>query len=149
MSMPIRASSKSHRSLFKVLLRALGIEDSYDEELILPSTRRYVEGLFSVCRDAPYLKGLGVLGPGTESFTAREYSRIANGLAQHEFLEEADLVFFSTHVGVDDIHSQELLHCVARSVTSAEAREQVRQGARLAIEMELGFWDGLQSEIVA
>ena len=139
---------KSHRILFYQFAAALGLEERALNLLdALPTTRICCDNLLNLCMDGHFVESLGALGPGTEFFTNDEYSLIAEGLRQYDFLTEADLEFWTVHISLDEHHYSDMVDALEPWSHSPEERYLIKSGARKALDLELLFWDGLEAHL--
>lgn len=141
-------AEKSHRVLFEKFANSLGMsrKELMDTKPI-SSTSICCENLFSIAKDSHFLMSLGALGPGTEYFTSREYEIIYKGLQKYPFLSADDLEFWSVHITLDDQHYSDMCQSLEPWLEDEESMGWVRIGAQRAIELELLFWDGLESHL--
>lgn len=139
---------KSHRILFYKFAAGLGLSvDELHLHAPLPSTRICCENLLNICRNEPFIESLGALGPGTEFFTNEEYSIIANGLRNYNFLTEDHLEFWTVHIELDEHHYSDMVATLLPWCGKAENRYLIKSGARRAIELEILFWEGLEDNL--
>lgn len=138
----------NHRTLYKKFMRGLGISEAeYSTGTCLPATANHIDALVRLCRDQPYLVGFGALSVGTEFFTAEEYLLILKGLQQYDFLDAESLQFWAVHTELDEFHYQDMRAVLDAWPDPQECYEQVRAGAFAAVDLEIGFWTGLQEAI--
>lgn len=139
----------NHRALYKNFMRGLGISEAeYSRGTCLPATANQIDRLTRLCRNEPYLVGFGALSVGTEFFTAEEYLLILNGLQQYEFLDADSLQFWAVHTELDEFHYQDMRAVLDRWPNPAECYAQVSAGAAAALDLEIGFWAGLQEALL-
>ncbi len=139
---------KSHRILYNRFALALGLTvDDLDKVEPLPTTRICCENLINLCHDGHFLESLGALGPGTEFFTNQEYSIIAEGLANYDYLTEKDLEFWTVHISLDEDHYSEMIGALAPWANTLENKYLIKTGAKKAIDLEILFWDGLEDNL--
>jgi pyrroloquinoline-quinone synthase len=139
----------SHRTMFWRFAVACGLPETRPPTTQKPlaTTADYAETLLGICREGHFLEGMGALGPGTELVTGRQYRRLLAGLQMTGRFTEEDLVFFQLHIGLDDDHNADLEAAMAPWVTDLDSKERIRRGARRALELEIGFWDGLSQAV--
>jgi pyrroloquinoline-quinone synthase len=143
--------ARSHRTLFRRLWQAVDPLAVGESTAILPSTQRYIDELMTLCKEQHFLTGLGAIGPGTEAFTAAEYSLILDGLRRGGEVRDEDLEFFAVHLTMDGDHYREALEAFEEWVDEADEadnRELVRSGALRAVQLEREFWTGLLDLII-
>lgn len=139
---------ESHRVLFDNFAKAAGVSiTDLKNTPPLITTEAAVKNLFNVCLQSDYLKSLGALGPGTEFFTNDEYKIIVKGLKKYKFFNDKNLRFWTVHITMDEGHYQEMLSIIKPLAKSSKDRASIASGAKLAIELELLFWDGLEKNL--
>jgi len=139
----------NHRTLYKKFMHGLGISEAeYSAGTCLPATANQIDRLSRLCRNEPYLVGFGALSIGTEFFTADEYVLILKGLQQYDFLDAGSLKFWAVHTELDEFHYQDMRAVLDKWPDPEECYEQVLTGAVAAIDLEIGFWAGLQEALL-
>jgi len=139
----------NHRTLYKKFMHGLGISEAEcSTGTCLPATVKQIDRLTRLCRNEPYLVGFGALSVGTEFFTAEEYLLILKGLQQYDFLDADGLQFWAVHTELDEHHYQEMRAVLDKWPDPDECYEQVRAGAFAAVDLEIGFWAGLQKALL-
>ncbi|MEO7175160.1 MAG: iron-containing redox enzyme family protein [Saprospiraceae bacterium] len=140
--------ASSHRVLFENFAVATGwkVEELKKVEP-LSSTHICVEYLLNLCQEGHFLKSLGALGPGTESFTSQEYAVIAGGLAKYPKLSAEDIRFWTVHITLDEDHYAEMVAPLQHFTTNPDYAMYLTEGAKRAIDLEILFWDGLEEHL--
>lgn len=140
--------SKSHRKLYNNFCRGLGLSEvQISNPVASPPTLIYVQFLLKICQESNFLKSLGALGPGTEFFTSREYEILYNALKRYEFLDDKSLEFWFVHIELDDNHYGLMLESILNCIHTEKDFEEMKEGAELAIDLELLFWEGLEDQL--
>lgn len=140
--------SKSHRILYNNFAASLGLsEEDLKNVTPISTTRICCENLINLCHDGHFIESLGALGPGTEFFTNEEYSIIADGLENYDFLNKDDLEFWTVHISLDEDHYSEMIDCLRPWANTIENRYLIKTGAKKAIDLEVLFWDGLEDNL--
>ena len=139
--------SKSHRQLFIRFIHALGDQREPSQLEGCIATREYVERTLRECQSVPFLQGLGMLGPGAEMFTGRQYEKILRGLKTYSFILPEALEFWIAHIDLDDGHYEHMAAATEAAISGESDAELVRRGAFSAIKSEMGFWDIVGEEI--
>jgi pyrroloquinoline-quinone synthase len=140
--------ARSHRERYAFFLAACGVSGAeWRAHVPQACTVQYVNEVFSLCRDGHFLEGLGALGPGTESYTAEEYSVLYAGLRRYPWFRDGDLEFFRIHMEVDQSHASSILDVLRMWAQSDENVALIRRGAERAVHLEGRFWTELQHVI--
>ncbi len=141
---------KSHRVLYNKFAEAVGLsETELNAVEPLPTTRICCENMFNLCHQGQFLESLGALGPGTEFFTNREYTKISNGLRKYEFLNDEDIEFWLVHIALDEDHYSDMVKAMENWAHSLENKYLIKSGAKKAVDLEHLFWDGLEDNLPA
>jgi pyrroloquinoline-quinone synthase len=142
------SDDKDHAELYREFLTACGAAPG--EELrthLHASVTGFIEEHRRLCKEEPFLVGLGALGPGHEWSIPRMFKLILKGLRRAGFREE-ELLYFTLHLEQDIDHGLWLEEALARYAHTIEAQDQIRRGARLSLEARARFWSGVQDKIV-
>lgn len=140
--------SKSHRILYNNFAASLGLsEEDLNQVVPISTTRICCENLINLCHDGHFIESLGALGPGTEFFTNEEYTIIANGLENYDFLNKEDVEFWTVHISLDEDHYSEMIDCLRPWANTLENKYLIKTGAKKAIDLEVLFWDGLDANL--
>jgi pyrroloquinoline-quinone synthase len=137
-----------HAALYRLFLRACGVKDG--EELttdLHPAVTGFIEEHRRICREEPFLVGLGAIGPGHEWSIPRMFQLIVRGLKRAGFTKE-EILYFELHMEQDIDHGAWLEEALERYADTAESQAQIRRGAMLSLEARSRFWSGVQEKIV-
>ena len=96
---------------------------------------------------APFLVGLGALGPGHEWAIPRMFTPIIAGLERAGF-EDEEINYFKLHIDQDEDHAIWLEEALASMIQTQEEADQVREGTLLSLEARRRFWEGVQEQVV-
>lgn len=142
------SDNKDHAELYRGFLAACGARPG--EELETPLHRAitsFIEEHLRICREEPFLVGLGALGPGHEWSIPKMFPLIVKGLRRASFTAE-EILYFSLHMEQDVDHGAWLEEALAAYAHSAAAQDEIRHGAFLSLEARARFWSGVQDKIV-
>ncbi|WP_010570273.1 iron-containing redox enzyme family protein [Leptospira broomii] len=133
---------EAHVSLLKRFLAEM--EESVTAEDLLPETAQYL-GLMQRITTTDFLAALGALGPANEYLLKLEYGRM---FLSYKELKSRILLpdgkFFQVNLDADESHSEKLFRLIQEVADDEPKRERVREGAILALNARLVFYDGLQ-----
>lgn len=137
--------SGSHRTLYYHFAEAAGLNrTALDAIEPLSTTRICCENMLQLCRYGHFLEALGALGPGTEYFTNREYSIIAEGLKNYNCFDTNALDFWTVHISLDEHHYSDMIGAIRPWANNEAHRSLIRAGAKRALDLEFLFWEGLE-----
>ena len=143
------SDGEDHATLYRAFLARAGAEPG--QERTTPLCREafdFVREHLRICRDEPFLVGLGALGPGHEWSIPKMFSHVIPGLARAGFRPDERL-YFDLHTEQDVDHGAWMSEVLERLVTRPEDQAQVRRGALLSLEARYRFWTGVEREVVA
>lgn len=137
-----------HATLYGAFLDATGGDARATRDLPVPRpAHRFIRTHQRLARTAPFLVGLGAVGPGHEWAIPEMFEAVIPGLRRAGLSEEA-IGYFTLHVEQDGDHGAWLEEALVRYATTTEARAQIRRGALVSLEARQRFWDGVQSAVV-
>lgn len=137
-------SINSHRAMLGRFLEFLKI--SPDNAVGGPADR-YVAAMVVLCRAATELELFGIIGPGCEAFTSREYEVIVQCLQKHFSIPDAALEFFLDHIAHDHQHISALYNAFEIAVKDDNDLSDVIEGAKTAVAIEQQFWADMYAHI--
>lgn len=142
------SEGEDHAQLYAHYLRALGVPDGAELTTTLCSAVwEFVGEHLRICREEPFLVGLGALGPGHEWAIPKMFSHIIPGLARAGVTYE-ERMYFDLHTEQDVEHAAWMSEALAALAQSDEDRAQVRRGALLSLSARYRFWTGVERRIV-
>ncbi|WP_039948197.1 iron-containing redox enzyme family protein [Leptospira fainei] len=133
---------EAHVSLLKRFLAEM--QESVTAEDILPETAQYLN-LMQRITTTDFFAALGALGPANEYLLKLEYGRMF--LSYKELKSRISLPegkFFQVNLDADESHSEKLFRLIEDVANDEQKRQRVREGAVLALNARLVFYDGLQ-----
>ncbi len=138
-----------HTALYaKYLLDAGADEGELETTPLCAEVWNFVGEHLRICREEPFLVGLGALGPGHEWAIPKMFGHVIPGLRRAGLSEEA-ILYFTLHTEQDIDHGAWMTEVLAELVTTEEGRAEVRRGALLSLEARYRFWTGVERQIVA
>lgn len=142
------SDGEDHAALYRGFLRATGAPEGEEYATRL---HRHVTGFVGehlrICRDEPFLVGLGAVGPGHEWAIPRMFPPIIHGLTRAGFRPD-EIRYFTLHVLQDEDHGAWLEEALRTTATTAEAQAQIRRGTLLSLAARARFWGAVQDMIV-
>jgi pyrroloquinoline quinone (PQQ) biosynthesis protein C len=137
-----------HTALYRRFLTTAGVRPNEEfENELCPEAFEFVHEHLRICREEPFLVGLGALGPGHEWAIPKMFSHLIPGLRRARF-EESEILYFTLHCEQDLDHGAWMTEVLAEQARTHEQQEQVRRGAVLSLEARFRFWTGVERRIV-
>jgi pyrroloquinoline quinone (PQQ) biosynthesis protein C len=144
------AAGASHPELFRRFVRACGGAEA-DASLLTtpldPITIELVEKHMHLCRDEPFLVGIGAIGQAHEFAITFMFPPIVKGLELSGFTRE-EAEFFVLHVEHDVEHSHMLEEAMARLAKTDGDRALIRRGALESLAIRNQLWSAMERRIV-
>lgn len=142
------SDGEDHAALYRGFLRATGSPEGEEYRTRLHAhVTGFVGEHLRICRDEPFLVGLGAVGPGHEWAIPRMFPPIIDGLRRAGFGAE-EMRYFTLHVLQDEDHGAWLEEALRTTATTAEAQAQIRRGTLLSLAARARFWSAVQDMIV-
>jgi pyrroloquinoline quinone (PQQ) biosynthesis protein C len=141
------SDGKDHRTLYREYLVAAGLKDDDEMDLELhPDVPSFIMEHLRICKEEPFLVGLGAVGPGHEWSIPKMFPPIIAGLRRAGF-SESDIRYFTLHTVQDIDHGRWLEEALLAFATTQKNQEQIRRGALLSLEARERFWSGVQDKV--
>jgi len=142
------SDGKDHTELYTEYLYSAGARDKqWTETDLCMEVWGFVGEHLRICREEPFLVGLGALGPGHEWAIPKMFHHIIPGLRRAGLPEEG-IQYFTLHCEQDIDHGAWMTEALRDMVKTPEARAQVRRGALLSLTARYKFWTGVERQIV-
>jgi pyrroloquinoline quinone (PQQ) biosynthesis protein C len=142
------SDGEDHATLYRQYLRSLGVpEGSEDRTPLCSEVWQFVGEHLRICREEPFLVGLGALGPGHEWSIPRMFSHIIPGLARAG-LSRDERLYFDLHTEQDLEHARWMTEALQELATTPEQQADVRRGALLSLRARYRLWTGIERRIV-
>jgi pyrroloquinoline quinone (PQQ) biosynthesis protein C len=143
------SEGKDHPTLYRGFLRAAGARENAELDAPLaPQVTEFIRTHLRLSGRAPFLVGLGAVGPGHEWAIPHMFPPLIEGLQRAGFAE-SEIEYFTLHTRQDENHGAWLEEALARFCHRAEARAQVRAGTLASLEARRRFWLGVERRVVA
>lgn len=145
------AGGKSHPELFRRFARACGGTAADSSLLHTPLdqvTVDLVETHMKLCRDEPFLVGIGAIGEAHEFAIAYLFPPLVKGLELAGFARE-EFEFFALHVEHDVEHSHMLEETMVRLAIDDASRELIRKGTLASLACRAELWTAMQKRMLA
>ena len=124
----LRCGSDSHAALMLRFAKALGATDEeVEKSRSIPEVADYVNWVIEFCKSSPYIVGLAALSLAGESQVPAAMRAAVRGLKEHYRMNDAEIEFFTVHIGGDEEHSGVAETLVKEYATTDELQAQVRE----------------------
>jgi pyrroloquinoline quinone (PQQ) biosynthesis protein C len=141
------SEGKDHRTLYREYLVAAGLKNDDEMDIELhPDVPGFILEHLRICREEPFLVGLGAVGPGHEWSIPKMFPPIIKGLRRAGF-GESEIAYFTLHTLQDVDHGRWLEEALLMFATTAKAQDQIRRGALLSLAARERFWSGVQDKV--
>lgn len=142
------SDGKDHAALYRHFLTACGSRMAASGAERVPEPAfRFIEEHRRLTRRAPFLVGLGAVGPGHEWAIPKMFDSLLAGLRRAGFRDE-EIDYFTLHTAQDVDHGRWLGEALARLASSERAQAEIRRGALSSLAARGRFWSGVQSAVV-
>ena len=143
------SDGEDHASLYLKYLYSMGVEPGEEESTPLcTAVWEFIGNHLRICREEPFLVGLGALGPGHEWAIPKMFHNIIPGL-ERAGMSYDDRLYFDLHTEQDIDHANWMSEALEQLGQDDEARAQVRRGALLSLGARFRFWTGIERCVVA
>lgn len=144
-----RSDQLDHAAHYRIFMRASGWrDDELDGIRLHPAVTGFIAEHLRLCTEAPFLVGLGAVGPGHEWAIPTMFHEILKGLRAAGFNED-EIGYFTLHTEQDIDHAAWLEEALERYATTAEAQAQIRQGCLASLAARERLWWGIADKINA
>jgi len=144
-----RSDGLDHVAHYRRFMNACGWPDSGIARIPLhPAVCGFVREHLRICREEPFLVGLGAVGPGHEWAIPTMFEHCIAGL-HRAGLGDDEIGYFTLHTVQDVDHGAWLEEALADLAGDDAAREQIRRGCLLSLAAREQFWWGVAEKINA
>ncbi len=142
------SDGKDHAELYLGFLRACGVAVGEETSTSLHTdVTGFIKEHLRICRDEPFLVGLGAVGPGHEWAIPKMFPMIVAGLRRAGYSEE-EILYFTLHLEQDEDHGAWLEEALVDYADTEAAQRQIWRGAMLSLAARRRFWTGVQDKVV-
>ena len=142
------SDDKDHAELYREFLSACGVRTGEEHRTRLhKDITGFIAEHLRICRDEPFLVGLGAVGPGHEWAIPKMFPPIVEGLRKAG-LSEDDILYFTLHMEQDMDHGAWLEEALEIYADTYQAQKQIWRGTMLSLAARQRFWSGVQDKIV-
>ena len=141
------SDGKDHRTLYREYLVAAGLKNDDEMDIELhPDVPAFILEHLRICKEEPFLVGLGAVGPGHEWSSPKMFPPIIQGLRRAGFAEH-EISYFTLHTLQDVDHGRWLEEALLLNANTPKAQAEIRRGTLLSLEARERFWSGVQDKV--
>lgn len=137
-------NANSHRAQLMRFLQFLGVTPT---ETRGGPAEHYLSTMIELCRNATESALLGILCPGCEVFTPREYRLIVESIQKSFSIPDAALEFFLEHIKHDYQHISSFQRAFEIAVKDNNDLMRAVEGAKQAVAVEQRFWADMHTHV--
>jgi pyrroloquinoline quinone (PQQ) biosynthesis protein C len=139
---------EDHATLYRSFLRHAGASEAeISLTALCSSVAEFVWEHLRICRQEPFLAGLGALGPGHEWSIPKMFGHIIPGLQRAGFSDQ-EIEYFHLHVEQDQDHGAWMSEVLTEMARSSQEQEEVRRGALHSLQARARLWTDIERSIV-
>lgn len=140
--------SKTHPAVYRRFLHALDVKEAeYKHAPIFPELQMYIDSMMRLSQNGPWLSAAAAVGIASEWPIPELYGQFLKGLRTIPGIKEYDLELFSSHIGIDEHHSQMMRDALTPHATTAEGQQQIRDGVKANLDARRVMMAGLHREV--
>ncbi|MBI1817747.1 MAG: iron-containing redox enzyme family protein [Deltaproteobacteria bacterium] len=140
---------RDHPAVYRKFTRALGVSDAeLEATLPLPETQAFVDRMFQICQQEPFVVGLAAIGVGIEGNARPRPERHGQGLGfiglfkRLYQLDDDAVEFWTMHTVVDCDHSERCMNIITQHATSDDLQTRCETAVRQTLQAWRLFFDG-------
>ena len=139
---------KTHPAVYRRFLHALDVKESeYQCAPIFPELQMYIDSMMRLSQNGPWLAAAAAVGIASEWPIPVLYGQFLRGLRTIPGIQEADLELFSSHIGIDEHHSQMMRDALMSHAKSAQGQKEIRDGVKANLDARRVMMAGLHREV--
>lgn len=136
--------SQGHLVLMRRLMYSLGYDDMMLSSIRLNAgAQSFMDEILRVCRDDPWMKGIGCICLGAECNGSAFFRQIHQALQRKPCMQDADLNILEIHAADDVEHRQRMLDLIAPYLDEAENRRLLHEGYLASIQLFSQLWTSM------
>jgi pyrroloquinoline-quinone synthase len=136
--------ARTHPAVYRKFLTALGVEPrEYSIESGFPELSMYVDVMMRLTQSGDWIEAAAAVGIASEWPIPKYYADLLKGLRTIPGIKDDDLELFSSHIGIDEHHSELMRNALAPYAEKPEGREKIRRGVRTNLDARRVMMNGL------
>jgi pyrroloquinoline-quinone synthase len=140
--------SRTHPAVYRKFLKATGVPMSeWTLEPRFHELAVYIATMMRLTQSGDWLAAAAAVGIASEWPIPRLYGAFLKGLRTVEGLVEDDLELFTSHIGIDEHHSQMMRDVLAPYAETDEGRARIRDGVQTNLNARRILMQGLHREV--
>ncbi|HYG77112.1 MAG TPA: iron-containing redox enzyme family protein [Planctomycetota bacterium] len=140
--------SRTHPAVYRKFLAALDVpEAEYAQPRIFPELAMYIETMMRLCQSGDWLEAAAAVGIASEWPIPSLYGAFLQGLRTVPGLTEDDLELFTSHIGIDEHHSEIMKQALMPYALTENGQARIRRGVRSNLDSRRVMMAGLFREV--
>jgi pyrroloquinoline-quinone synthase len=137
-------AARTHPGVYRKFLRALDVQPrEFSIEPGFPELSMYVDVMMRLTQSGDWLEAAAAVGIASEWPIPKYYAEILKGLRTVPGIKEDDLELFSSHIGIDEHHSELMRNALAPYAEKPDGRERIKRGVRINLDARRVMMNGL------
>jgi len=133
-----------HAELYARFLEHTGVaRGEQDDAPLVVEAWQHVGAHLTLCREQPFLVGLGAFGPAHEWAIPTMFGHLVRGL-DGAGITESERLYFDLHTEQDQDHGAWMAEAMAPLAIDEVTRDQVRAGARYSLALRGDLWSAIE-----
>ena len=142
--------SRTHPAVYRKFMRALDVPDAdYNIEPRFPELVQYIDTMMELTQRGDWLAAAAAVGIASEWPIPKYYGDLLTGLRSVPGIVEDDLELFTSHIGIDEHHSQMMHEALAPYAQTAEGQRRLRAGVAANLDARRVMMQGLHRLVFA
>ncbi len=140
--------TKTHPGVYRRLLKALEVPESeYANGPIFPELSMYIDTMMRLTQSGDWLSAFAAVGVAGEWPIPEFYGKILMGMRTVPGLKEEDLELFSSHIGIDEHHSEMTREVLRPYAGTTDGQRRIREGVKINLDARHVMMNGLSREV--
>jgi pyrroloquinoline-quinone synthase len=140
--------TRTHPAVYRKFMKAVQVPESdYSIEPRFPELSMYIETMMRLTQSGDWLAAAAAVGIASEWPIPRLYAGFIKGLSAVPGIEPDHLELFSSHIGIDEHHSQLMRGALTPHAETAEGQARIRAGVKINLDARRVMMAGLYREV--
>jgi len=139
---------RTHPGVYRKFLRALEVpESTYRHPPVFPELAMYIETMMRLTQSGDWLAAAAAVGIASEWPIPKLYGNFLLGLRTIPGITEDDLELFSSHIGIDEDHSEMMREALLPYAGTPAGQARLREGVKVNLDARRVMMAGLYREV--
>jgi pyrroloquinoline-quinone synthase len=136
--------TRTHPAVYRKFLHALDVRPSeYSVEPGFSELSMYIDVMMRLTQSGDWLEAVAAVGIASEWPIPKYYGELLKGLRTVPGIKEDDLELFSSHIGIDERHSELMRKALVPYAESTDGRRRIWRGVRANLDARRVMMNGL------